>query len=179
MPHRRSWITSYRKELEKYNRILHLTSSSADIGRLIEESLYIKDLIPRGAVVLDVGSGGGFPMIPVAAERPDIRAYLVERSSRKATFLNHVKHLLNLENVEVISADYRTIDLPEEVDVITARAVGRNEEIVRHLRKFLKDGGFFLIYGDMSHLDGRGYRVEVLEFPGVRISKIVPQNREA
>lgn len=179
MPHRKSWITSYRKELEKFNRILHLTSSSANIDRLIEESLYIKDLIPHGAVVLDVGSGGGFPMIPIAAERPDIRAYLVERSSRKATFLNHVKHLLNLKNVEVINADYKRLDLPEKVDVITARAVGHNEEIVRHLRKFLKEGGFFLIYGDMSHLDGKGYRVEVLEFPGVRISRIIPEKGEA
>jgi len=103
----------------------------------------------------------------------------VERSSRKATFLNHVKHLLNLENVEVINVDYRAIDLPEKVDVITARAVGSNEEIVRYLRKFLKEDGFFLIYGDMSHLDGKGYRVEVLEFPKVRISKIIPEKREA
>ncbi len=118
-------------------------------------------------------------MIPIAAERPDIRAYLVERSSRKATFLNHVKHLLNLKNVEVINADYKRLDLPEKVDVITARAVGHNEEIVRHLRKFLKEGGFFLIYGDMSHLDGKGYRVEVLEFPGVRISRIIPEKGEA
>jgi len=179
MPRPRSWTTLYRRELEKYNRILHLTSSSADIGRLIEESLYIRDLIPEGAVVLDVGSGGGFPMIPIAAERPDIRAYLVERSSKKAAFLNHIKHLLGLENVEVINEDYRRIWLPGKVDVITARAVGHNEEIIRHLEKFLRDGGFFLIYGDMSHLEGKGYGVEVLEFPRVKISRIVPGKGEA
>lgn len=178
MPHRRSWITSYRKEIEKYNRVLHLTSSSADIERLIRESLYIKDLIPHGALVLDVGSGGGFPMIPVAVERPDIRAYLVERSRKKAAFLNHIKYLLGLENVEVVNSDYRNLRLPERVDVITARAVGRNEEVVRYLAKFLKDGGFFLIYGDLSHLGEEGHRVEVMEFSGVRISRVVPHRGE-
>ncbi len=172
MPHPESWITLYRKELEKYNRVLHLTSSSASIDRLIEESLYIKDLIPQGAVVLDVGSGGGFPMVPVAAERPDIKVYLVERSSRKSAFLNHVKYLLGLENVEVINADYRHLNPGEKVNVITSRAVGNHVEIIRTLSGFLEDDGFFLIYGDLRREIPPEWEVEVLEFPTAKISRV-------
>ncbi len=172
MPERKSWITSYRNLIEKWNRVLHLTSLNADIDRLIRESLYIRDLIPAGAVVLDVGSGGGFPMIPVAAERDDIRVYLVERSLKKSVFLNNVKRELNLENVEVINSDYRHLNLDEKVDVITSRAVGNHREMIRALSRFLKEGGFFLIYGDLRREAPQGWKVEVLEFPTARISRI-------
>jgi len=93
----------------------------------IGDALTLLPLIPAGAIhVVDVGSGGGIPGIPLAIVRPDVKIALLESVRKKADFLKSVVATMNLSNVEVINA--RVEDLSHSArrgsfDVVTARAL--------------------------------------------------------
>lgn len=96
--------------------------------------------------LLDVGSGAGFPGIPLAVSSPELRTTLVERNQKKCSFLRHVVMTLNLSNVEVINADIR--DLGEELnqfDAISARAVASPGRIWIWCRDMLTAHGRLLL----------------------------------
>lgn len=86
-----------------------------------------------GQTVCDVGSGGGFPGIPLAIKRPDLRYILLEVNQKKATFLRHVIDLLALAHVRVIESDWRTFlrQAPAPVDWFCARASLSMDELMR------------------------------------------------
>ncbi len=84
--------------------------------------------LPAGARLVDVGSGGGIPGIPVAIARPDLRVTLVEATQKKAAFLTAVSAAMGLSNVEVRADRAEQLgqgELREAFDVVTARAVAR------------------------------------------------------
>ena len=96
--------------------------------------------------LLDIGSGGGFPGLPLAVANPKIKATLVERNHKKCSFLRHVVMTLNLNNVDVINADIRHIrEALNRYDVITARAIGKPEQIWIWSRDQLTENGCLLL----------------------------------
>ena len=105
--------------------------------------------------LLDVGSGGGFPGIPLAVSNPAIRTTLVERNHKKCSFLRHVVMTLKLSNVHVINADIR--DIEEELnpfDAISARAVASPDQIWTWCRDMLTERGRLLLQTAASY-DGK------------------------
>jgi 16S rRNA (guanine527-N7)-methyltransferase len=76
----------------------------------------------KGGAVLDVGSGAGFPGIPLAIALPDVSFTLLERSTKKASFLRTCKVLLGLVRVEVVQGDLANA-VTQPFDVVTFRAV--------------------------------------------------------
>lgn len=115
------------------------------------DALTLVPLLPEpreGLCLIDVGSGGGVPGIPVAIARPDLRVTLVEATQKKATFLTDVSRALGLKNVKVVAS--RAEDLirgPHRAayDVATARAVGRLEVLVPWTLPFVRRGGIALL----------------------------------
>lgn len=107
--------------LERWNRSLNLTSVKG-LGDLVRrhyaESLLVAPIVSRGTLA-DIGSGAGFPGLPIAAARPDLQVTLVETVKKKAAFLREAADLF--PNVTVISE--RAERLTTRFDVITARAV--------------------------------------------------------
>src|SRR5207244_859992 len=93
----------------------------------------------------DVGSGGGFPGIPLAIALPWLEVVLVEATAKKASFLHHARERLNLPNLRVLQG--RAEDLAREAsnretfDLATARAVGRVATLAELLAPFLAIGG--------------------------------------
>ncbi len=83
--------------------------------------------LAEGSAVLDVGSGGGVPGIPMAIARPDLAFTLVEATQKKAAFLTAVSAALGLTNVTVLAerAEVLGPTMRARFDVVTARAVGR------------------------------------------------------
>ncbi|HWR54189.1 MAG TPA: 16S rRNA (guanine(527)-N(7))-methyltransferase RsmG [Bryobacteraceae bacterium] len=109
--------------LLRWNRVLNLTRIE-DIEDAVErhygEALFLADLLPSGALtVADIGSGGGFPGIPLAVRRPECRVTLVESHQRKAVFLREASRELPTVSVLAVRAD----QLPLEADWVVARAV--------------------------------------------------------
>jgi 16S rRNA (guanine527-N7)-methyltransferase len=91
------------------------------------ESLYLAHSLPAGTLrIVDVGSGGGFPGIPVAIYRPDCEVHLVESHQRKAVFLSEATR--NLKNTRVLAM--RSEDVGQTYDWMISRAV-RPEDVLK------------------------------------------------
>ncbi len=98
---------------------------------------------PNGSSVIhlvDLGSGAGFPGLPIKIWKPDVRATLIESNQRKAVFLREVVRTLTLTDVNVFSG--RAEDFPPaQADVVTLRAVERFDDALSLAIRLLKTGG--------------------------------------
>ncbi len=100
--------------------------------------------VPAGATLVDVGSGGGVPGVPLAIARPDLRVVLVEATQKKATFLASVATSLGLSNVRVVAERAEAAaqgPLRGTAHVVVARAVARLEALVALTAPFARSGG--------------------------------------
>jgi 16S rRNA (guanine527-N7)-methyltransferase len=137
-----------------------LLVSADDRNRLVERhfrpSFAAHDLLPKSAQVLDIGSGGGFPALPLAFARPDCQFTLVESNGRKAAFLSRVSRETGLSNVQVICnrAEQLGAELTGKFDIITARAVSALPTIWSVGSKYMKKQGQLLLW------KGREWREE-------------------
>ncbi len=160
-------MITYKEFLKKFNRTLHLTSKNANLEQLIEQSIYIEKFIRLNSVVMDVGSGGGIVGIPLKIVRKDLVIYLIERSERKSLFLDMTIKHLNLENIFVLNKDYRDLDFDFKFDFIISRALGNYENMVRYLKKFLRDDGCFIIFSDVNL---KGFEIRRINYGNLAIS---------
>lgn len=116
--------------LFEWNRQINLVSRSDEdrvVSRHVTESLALLAVadFPPGAVIVDFGSGGGFPAIPIKIMRPDLRVTLVESVAKKTAFLATVARELGLQGLSVLRKRAESLD-PAELDppqIVTARAV--------------------------------------------------------
>ena len=139
-------LLAYLALLDKWNRVYNLTAVR-DAGRMVSHHLLDSlATVPhfRGGTVLDVGSGGGLPGIPLAIARPDLRVTLIDSIAKKTAFLLQAKAELGLANLSVVTSrveDYR----PEAgFDVITSRAFSDLKEFVVLTRHLLAPGGHWV-----------------------------------
>jgi 16S rRNA (guanine527-N7)-methyltransferase len=105
----------------------------------------VRDLVPNGSCVTDVGSGAGLPGIVLAVARPDLVIFLVEPLARRTSFLTEVVSDLALDNVTVVRA--RAEDAVGEVppaDIVTARAVAPLDRLAGWCLPLARVGGRLL-----------------------------------
>ncbi|MBS2962122.1 16S rRNA (guanine(527)-N(7))-methyltransferase RsmG [Actinocrinis puniceicyclus] len=119
-----------------------------EVDRLWERHLMncaaVVELIPHGAHVVDVGSGGGLPGVVLAAIRPDLRVTLLEPLLRRTAFLEECLDVLELDNAEVLRARAEDWARRMGADVVTARAVAPTERLVGWCLPLLRPGGRML-----------------------------------
>lgn len=149
---------TYLAFLREYNEKVNLTAiveKEDVIKKHFVDSLVALPYLDKNASLLDVGSGGGFPALPIRIMRPDINLTMVEATGKKCEFLKQAVVKLNLENVSVLNA--RAEDLAkdkkhrEQYDVVTARAVAPLNTLSEYCLPFVKVGGKFLaLKGDAS-----------------------------
>jgi 16S rRNA (guanine527-N7)-methyltransferase len=155
-------LESYYRLLESWNARINLTAldlangPDSTIDRLLVEPLVAARHVPEGARVIDVGSGGGSPAIPLQLARPDLQLTLVEAKVRKCAFLREAGRHLELEIV-VENSRYESLlarpDLHEALDVVTMRAVRLEGRVLLGLQAFLKPGGSFLLFRGSAGAD--------------------------
>lgn len=125
-----TFLERHYRLLLRWNQKMNLTriTSVQDAVRYHYcESLYLAQTLPEGALrIVDIGSGAGFPGIPVAIFRPDCEVHLVESHRRKAVFLSEATR--SLPNARVLAV--RSEDLTEAYDWMISRAV-RPDDVLK------------------------------------------------
>lgn len=116
------------------------------------DSLAGKDYFLPDSSVLEIGSGGGFPSVPLKICRPDLNFTLAESNGKKCGFLKETATLLGFENYNVVNA--RAEELPQEYkgkfDFVTARAVAGSATLCELTLPYLKIGGKGVFYKNYS-----------------------------
>ncbi len=136
------------QENKKYN-LTAITDFDEALERHILDSIILVKLCPsyfeKSKKIVDIGSGGGFPGIPVAILFPSKNITLVESIEKKTNFLNLVKNTLRLDNIEVIKDRAENISkiLSHKncYDIAISRALGNLEKVLQFSLPFLKTGG--------------------------------------
>ena len=144
---------------EKYN----LTAITDDCGMAYKhfaDCLLAVKYFPQGATVLDVGCGGGFPTLPLAIARPDLRITAMDSTAKKLGFIDEVCHALGLTNVTTLCSraeEAGHTEQRESFDIVTARAVARLNILSEWCSPMVKEGGSFIA------LKGKDGRAELCE----------------
>lgn len=128
-------IRSYTALLIKWNRMISLTTVTDPIEILkfhFGESIFAASQVDFvESRLADVGSGAGFPGIPLAMTVPSLDVTLIESNSKKCVFLSEVVRELRLPNVKVLRERMENVDLgPRHFDFIAARALGHHNELL-------------------------------------------------
>src|SRR5882757_2759647 len=125
-------LSAYLALLLKWNAKINLTSVRQPeeiVSRHFGESLFATKLLLENASagsVIDLGSGAGFPGLPLAIYAPDTSVTLIESQNKKATFLKEAARVLDLNKVKVFAG--RGEDFKEPADLVTMRAVEKFEQ---------------------------------------------------
>ena len=169
-------IDVYYKMLLGWNRKINLVSRTNTeetleknfISSFLFWSVLIKQSLKPGSRFADLGSGGGFPGIPLSIMMPEYHGTLVDSSRKKMLFLKKAVAALGL-NTNVINKRVEEIKLIEDqkFDFIVALAFAPLEKLVFYAKPLLKKDGFVLT------LKGKNYRDELIE-PEQGTFKITP-----
>lgn len=156
-PELASKLEAYYRLLATWNSKINLTGlNTADFrldtfDRLLIEPLVAARYVPGDAKrMLDIGSGGGSPAIPLALAVPGLRLLMVESKTRKSVFLGEAVRMLGLPGAEVANARFEELlahpDLHEAHDLATIRAVRLESRVLMTLQAFARPGGLLFLF---------------------------------
>lgn len=169
-----SWGEDASQRLDRY---VALVRRYNDYGSLVShgdlallESVHVPDSLSLAPFVqratagggdhLDIGTGSGFPAIPLAIALPALSMTLVERSTKKVGFLRQVQGALGLTQLTILQGEFPMVLSRRDFASVTARAVERPERIIKGLVPFIEAGAVFLnqsgepgLLRDMFHVE--------------------------
>jgi 16S rRNA (guanine527-N7)-methyltransferase len=157
-------LETYFRLLEVWNRKINLSGfnltehSPETLDRLLIEPLVAARYVQAGATrMLDIGSGGGSPAIPLAVAVSSIRLLMVESKTRKAVFLREAIRALEMRDADVATSRYEELlarpDLHEANDLVTLRAVRVEPRLLSNLQAFIKPGGVLFLFRGATAAD--------------------------
>lgn len=120
-----------------------------------------------GSKILDVGTGGGFPGIPLAILFPHVNFYLIDSIGKKIKVVQAVADALNLKNVEARHQRAQAFKLP--VDFIVSRAVTRMSDFVPWVKKNIKNKSIHRLGNGILYLKGGDLTEELAPFPTAQV----------
>ncbi|MCG3131438.1 MAG: Ribosomal RNA small subunit methyltransferase G [Phycisphaerae bacterium] len=154
-PRQFSLLLSHFRAVVETNRVMNLTRivSPADAAVMhVADALSVvawaatEPRIPAAANVLDVGTGAGFPAVPVAIARPAWRVTAIDGTGKKAAFVDRTAASLGLSNVRVLHARAEHAASTGEYDLVLARAVAKLDPLLTWLAPWARVGGFIVAY---------------------------------
>ena len=155
---------TYFELLRKWNRRISLTALPVEeigdeaVDRLLIEPALAARLLPSQRIgVIDIGSGGGSPAIPMKLVAPGISMLMVESKTRKVAFLREAVRHLGLTNTGVEHSRVEELlgrpGLHDSADVVTLRAVRVDSKMLAAIQSFLKPGGCLFLFTVVSGRD--------------------------
>ena len=175
-----SKLDDYAKFLVSYNEKVNLTAITDPEGIAIKhfvDSMVLDRLfdIRKGATIADVGTGAGFPSVPLKVIRPDTQITMIDSLGKRITFLKELSKLLDQNNKAVhLRAEQAGIDvnLREQFDIATARAVAELRVLCEYCLPLVKVGGYMLAMKGPSgndELENAANAIEILGGGNARI----------
>ncbi len=152
-------FSEYKKVFLEQNSKLNLISKNEEkflYEKHIFDSLSIKlffneyNFVPE--TLLDIGTGGGFPSVPIAIEYPQIMVFAVDSIRKKIFAVSEISEKLGLKNLTLINDRVENIT-DKKFDVIVSRAVAKVDKLVKYACPLLKDGGYIVMYKSKSSED--------------------------
>jgi len=149
-------VGGYYELLMKWNDRLHLVAPCSPgefaTRHLLESLMLLPYLLPN-ARVIDVGSGAGLPIIPCLIVRDDIRATLIESSSKKGVFLREALRVLNCQNQAQVVVERFQDTAPPDAGYVTCRALDRFQKLLPTLIRWSPPTSTLLLYAGESLRD--------------------------
>lgn len=137
------------KENEKFN-LTAITEKADFFVKGVQDCVYLNEIYPQCARIVEIGSGAGFPSVPLKIEREDLEFTLIEANEKKCNFLNEVKTMLSFNCFEVLCGRAEELALKdglrEAFDFGVARAVAPLNVLCELLLPFIKVGGAMVAY---------------------------------
>lgn len=166
-------------EVNKVHNLTAIRDVPGVITKHFADSLTVAPHIPKGATVIDVGTGGGFPTLPLALARPDLKITAIDSTAKKIRHVQNTAKLFGFDGVTAIAGraeDMAQTKMRESFDIATARAVSELRVLCEITLPFVKVGGKLLAMkaasGEKELADARnaiaklGGRVETVhKFP--------------
>lgn len=141
-------LTQIMLEVNKSMNLTAITDEDAIIVKHYADSLTVSKYIPINATVIDVGCGAGFPCLPLAIFRPDLKITALDATAKRIRYIENTAKELGLINVFPIAARAeelaKTADYREKFDVATARAVAALPVLSELCLPFVKKDGLFV-----------------------------------
>jgi len=165
----------YLSELKKWNRTYNITALKTDediiIKHFLDSLLYLKAIPEKNIKLADIGTGGGFPGIPVKIIRPQTELTLIEPSRKKTSFLRNIIRKTGLSEISVLQKRIEQLD--EEFnnffDLIVSRATFSIKEFLDLACPFLNETGRLVISkgpkaeDELSQINGTGSSISPVE----------------
>ena len=134
-------------EVNKIHNLTAIRDVPGVFAKHFADSLTVAAYIPESATVIDVGTGGGFPTLPLAVARPDLRITAIDSTAKKIVHVQNTARLFGLEHVNAIACraeELAQTDKRESFDIATARAVSELRILCEITLPFVKVGGKLL-----------------------------------
>lgn len=144
---------TYKKLLQEWNEKINLTAITEDEEVIKKHFIdcikaFSENQFKEAKTLIDVGTGAGFPGLPIAIMREDLNITLLDSLNKRVNFLNIVKDSLNLTNVTTIHSraedGARNKELREKFDIATSRAVANMAVLSEFCLPYVKVGGYFI-----------------------------------
>ena len=180
----------YKDLLKEWNEKINLTAITDEKEILIKhfiDSLTIEKYIPQNASLIDVGTGAGFPGIPMKITRKDIKLTLMDSLNKRLIFLENVVKDVKLDDVKIVHGRAEDVgkkqEFREKFDIATARAVANMSVLLEYCLPFVKVGGSFIcMKGNnieeikeadkaLEKLGGKIERIEKIYLPNTDIER--------
>jgi 16S rRNA (guanine527-N7)-methyltransferase len=166
-------LTAHYAMMREWNRRMNLTriTEPEEAARFhYAESIFSVRFVGDARKVLDIGSGAGFPALPLAVASPETEVTALEANQKKSLFLYEVKDALQIANFKVARARIEDFD-SSQYDVLTSRALDRAEDVLPNVLKKMSDQQRLMLYCApkmVAHLKKNSptdYQIETHEIP--------------
>ena len=177
-------FVQYYELLIEWNKVMNLTAITdlEDVlqKHFIDSLTIVKAICPKNKTIIDVGTGAGFPGIPIKIAFPETKIVLLDSLNKRINFLNEVIHQLNLKEIRTIhgrAEDYgKNPEYREQFDLCVSRAVANLSSLSEYCIPFVKQDGCFISYKSGKASDEMNSAQNAIKLLGGKIENVLEFN---
>lgn len=181
-PNQLQLFDKYRNLILEYNKVMDITNITDEEGMYIKhflDSVLIKNsnINFNNVKLIDIGTGGGFPGIPLKIIYPSVNITLLDSLNKRVNFLNNVVKELDLRDVETIhgrAEEFARKDSYREVyDIAVSRAVAQLSTLIEYCLAYVKVGGYFISMKGPNYKEELKQASNSLKVMGGKVTDII------